>query len=276
MLYVIFFSLVGGLFSLVGGALLLAKKSKLNKFAYYATPFAAGSLIAAVFLDLLKEGLEVGDSSSLMTAALVGILVFFLAERFLYWFHHHHDADENKKAVSKTLIIFGDMAHNFMDGIAIGAAFLVSPATGIVTVLVVAAHEIPQEIGDFGLLIDRGMKRSKVLIANVLTSLATTLAAVTVYALGDSNKLPLGVMLGLSAGFLLYIAMSDVLPSLHPHKKTKKRTFLDSQTIMLLLGVVIVAIAVNMAHDFLPEDSHNHSGATMSEHADYDMHDHDH
>src|SRR5690606_20277372 len=148
-------------------------------------------------------------------ATLIGMLIFFFAERFLRWFHHHHE-DEGS-AASRPLIIAGDLIHNAMDGVAIAAAFLLDPATGVVTTIAVAAHEIPQEIGDFGLLLARGMRRRRVLLVNVLRALATTAPAVLTSALGDGDKLPVGFLLGLSACFLLYIAASDVIPSIHEH-----------------------------------------------------------
>jgi len=156
-LYVIFFSLIGGLFSLVGGVILLANKGVAQKIGYYATPFAAGALLGAAFFDLLPEGLEMNDGNSIFYWVVVGIIIFFLLEHYLHWFHHHHDhTDSKNKKATAPLIIIGDTMHNFIDGIVIGAAFLVNIPAGIATTLAVAAHEIPQEIGDFGVLLKRG------------------------------------------------------------------------------------------------------------------------
>src|SRR5690606_37907356 len=111
---------------------------------------------------------------------------FFFAEGFLRWFHHHHEHDKNEDP--RTLLVsLGDMLHNILDGVAIGAAFLISPATGFVTTIAVAAHEIPQEIGDFGLLLSKGMSRTKVLTVNLATAVATVIAAVGVFILGDQG-----------------------------------------------------------------------------------------
>ncbi len=262
MYYVIIFSLIGGLFSLGLAALLLSRKDLAKNLAKYATPFAAGGLLAAVFLDLLKEGIEVASADTLFIATLVGILLFFYAERFLRWFHHHHAEDSKEKDPSVALIIAGDTLHNALDGVAIAAAFLVSIPTGIVTTLAVAAHEIPQEIGDFGLLLSKGMERSKVLLVNVLSALATVVAAVITFGLGNTETLPIGVLLGLSAGFLLYIAMSDIIPTIHEH--APKHKLLSPQPLLLLLGVVVVGLSINLAHGFLHEDTaetdhHSHS-----------------
>ncbi len=246
--HIIFFSLIGGVFSLLGGILLLSSKRNANQLAKYATPFAAGALLAAVFLDLLKEGIEQEDPNSVLVWALVGILAFFLAERFLHWFHHHHQ-HSGQADPTQSLIVIGDTIHNALDGVAIAAGFLVSVPTGIVTTLAVAAHEIPQEVGDFGLLLHKGMPRRKVLMVNVLSALATTVMAILTFTLGAADRLPVGALLGLSAGFLLYIAMSDIIPELH-EKSPNKRLF-DVQPLLLLLGVVMVGLVISVSHHYI-------------------------
>ena len=246
--HIIFFSLVGGVFSLVGGFLLLRNKNTANALAKYATPFAAGALLAAVFMDLLKEGITEADPAMVLSWAMFGVVVFFFAERFLHWFHHHHQ-DSGHANPDTGLIILGDTIHNALDGVAIAASFLISIPTGIVTTLAVAAHEIPQEIGDFGLLLSKGMKPARVIWANVLSALATTVAAVTTFAIGSADKLPLGMLLGISAGFLLYIAMSDIIPDIHEH--SPKHKLFDWQPFMLLVGVVVVAVSIQISHKYI-------------------------
>lgn len=263
--HVIFFSLIGGVFSLIGGLLLLSRKSSAQALAKYATPFAAGALIAAVFLDLLKEGLHEADVDTVLVSTVIGILIFFVAERALHWFHHHH---QHKGAPDPTtgLVVVGDTLHNAIDGVAIAAAFLVSVPTGIVTTIAVAAHEIPQEIGDFGLLLHKGMSRQKVLMVNVLSALATTLAAVVTFALGSTDSLSLGVLLGISSGFLLYIAMSDIIPEIH--ENAPKKRLLDWQPLMLILGVIIVGLAINLAHGYIEVDDHDTETTIIEAHQD--------
>lgn len=248
-LQVLLLSLVGGIFSLIGGVLLLRSRKMASKLAKYATPFAAGALLAAVFLDLLKDGIEESSVDTVLAAALIGMLAFFMGERFLSWFHHHHSDENNKGTVSKSLIIIGDTIHNALDGIAIAAAFLISPATAVVTTIAVAAHEIPQEIGDFGLLLSRGMRRKHVLLVNALSALATILFALITFALGSTDKLPVGFLLGLSAGFLLYIAASDIIPEIH--ENTPKHKLFDWRPLLLVAGVVVVAVSVRLAHHFI-------------------------
>jgi zinc and cadmium transporter len=245
--HIIIFSLLGSVFSLAGGVVLLSKQKWADKLAKYAMPFAAGSLLSAVFLDLLLDGMEQADANTVLTACLAGIVLFFLAERFLHWFHHHHQHENRDPQLN--LIIAGDTIHNALDGVAIAAAFLVSVPTGIVTTIAVAAHEIPQEIGDFGLMLSKGMKRGRVLLVNFVSALATVVFALITFALGSADRLPLGLLIGLSAGFLLYIATSDIIPEIH--EQSPKAKLFDWQPVLLVLGVVVVGAAIKIAHRFL-------------------------
>lgn len=274
--HVIFFSLIGGVFSLIGAALLFGSKKNAVKLAHYATPFAGGALLAAVFLDLLKDGVEVGSADTVLMATLIGAVAFFLAEGFLHWFHHHHEGESEKSDSSIPLIIIGDTLHNALDGVAIAAAFLVSVPTGIVTTLAIAAHEIPQEIGDFGLLLARGMKRRKVLLVNIMSAVATTIMAVITFAIGSSEKIPTGILLGLSAGFLLYIAMSDIIPTVHQHHKTskEKRQLFDVQAMLFVLGAVVVGLFIQVAHLYIHEHTELEQAATNSRFQQIEAHEH--
>lgn len=250
--HIIFYSLVGGVFSLLGGLLMLSHKKVAENLAAYATPFAAGALLAAVFMDLLKDGLEAASTDTVLLSAMIGLVAFFFAERFLHWFHHHHQHKEKGHSDPAIgLIVVGDTIHNALDGIAIAAAFLISVPTGIVTTFAVAAHEIPQEVGDFGLLLAKGMHRAKVLWVNIFSALATTVVAVITFALGSDSRLPVGALIGLSAGFLLYIAASDIIPEIH-EKASNKRLF-ELQPLLLLLGVVVVTLSIQLAHHFVSE-----------------------
>lgn len=245
---VIFFSLIGGIFSLIGGALLLTSKRRAKAIAEYVTPFAAGALLAAAFLDLLKEGLEMGSSEAVLRWTLAGLLLFFLLESLLNWFHHHHEHKDNHVDPTVSLVIIGDTVHNFIDGAAIAAAFLISVPTGIVTTLAVAAHEIPQEIGDFGLMLNKGLKRSHVLWVNVMSALATTVGAVIFFKLGQDNEPLVVALLGLTAGFFIYIAVSDIIPSIHD---SKTRRTLNIKSLLLLLGVAVVGVTTTVVRSFI-------------------------
>ncbi len=255
--YVILFSLIGGLFSLIGGVILLANKRVAQKVGYLATPFAAGALLGAAFFDLLPEALEINDGKITFYWVVTGIILFFLLEHYLHWFHHHHEhSGENKqKKTTAPLIIIGDTVHNFIDGIIIGAAFLISIPAGIATTLAIAAHEIPQEIGDFGVLLKRGMRRLHVLLWNAVSALATLVAALLTFWLGDSSALPLGPIFALAAGLFIYIAASDLIPTIHDDAKGR---FAHFSAILLILGVLVVAGVSYVAHEQLHDIEHSH------------------
>lgn len=253
---VIFFSLIGGLFSLLGGLLLLSRKQTAAALARYATPFAAGALLAAAFFDLLPEAIERNAEGAAGRWVLGGILLFFLLEHFLRWFHHHHEHESEVMDTPAPLIVIGDSIHNLLDGIAIGAAFLINVPTGIVTAIAVAAHEIPQEIGDFGLLLKYGLDRKKVILINAASALMSTLGAVVTFWIGSEASLPLGALLGVTAGMFIYIAASDLIPTIHEGVKGKASLLAAG---LLLLGVLTVGITTEIAHEYLPEETHGHS-----------------
>ena len=243
---IIVFALLGSVVSMAGGLLLLKSKTSAKKLAKYATPFAAGALLAAVFIDLLPEGLGIDKADTVLISTLVGLLIFFYLERFLRWFHHHEHAENNSEQFSpKSLVIVGDTIHNALDGVVIASAFLVSVPAGVAATVAVAAHEIPQEIGDFGLLLAMGMSRKRVALVNLASALSTVLAAVVTFWLGGQNHLPLGVMLGMSSGLLLYIAVADIIPSIH--EESSKKGLSDIRPVLLLVGVLVVAITIAFA-----------------------------
>jgi len=243
-LQVFFWSLAGGLLSLVGGLILLGLKKHV-KLAEYATAFAAGALLASAFLDMLPEALEDSNVQLATTSVLAGIVIFFLLELFLSWFHRHGNRDKSSVDPVVPMIVLGDLIHNFLDGIAIAAAFLISPTSGIIVTLAVAAHEIPQEVGDFGLLLHKGVSRKKVLLINIFSTFATVIAAVVFYAIGDSLNLSFGPLLGLAAGFFIYIASSDIIPSIHSSKSQKTKL---KKALTMLLGITVVWLAIISLH----------------------------
>lgn len=231
---------------MLGGIILLKFKLKAEHISTLITPFAAGTLLAAAFLDLLKESAEAGSYEQGLMGALLGILAFFFLERFLSWFHHHHTHEHGVMKDPKiNMIIIGDSLHNLIDGVAIGAAFIVSPQAGIVASLAVAAHEIPQEIGDFGLLLSKGLKKSKVLLLNLISAMLSTVSASLIFLLGNSREFNTSALLGLIAGMFIYIAVSDIIPEIH--KKTSKKD-VNISSVMLVLGVLVVIVLLQLLH----------------------------
>ncbi len=274
LLYLILAIVVGSAISLLGGALLFTTKKRRDQAILLAMPFGAGALLAAAFFDLLPESFEVGDPRELLIWALGGFLGFFVLERSASWFHHHHEhSDENKHKSQRALIIFGDLMHNAIDGVAIGAAFVANPALGFITTLAVSAHEIPKELGTFALLLSRGWKDRTVLLANVATAVATLVTAVSVYLLGSSEHIPVAPLLAVTAGFFIYIAASDIIPDIH--QQPRRRGMLQAGT--LLIGIVLVGGVITALHSSGLHD-HAHQQASDShaeeQHTEDDHHDH--
>lgn len=247
----------GSLVSLIGGLYLIYGKKGVGKLQKAAVPFAAGALLAAAFLDLLPEAGEMDEPKAVAFWTLGGFVAFFILERSLSWFHHHHDdasSDGHRQTIG--LIVIGDTVHNFIDGLAIGAAFVVSPATGIITTLAIAAHEIPQEIGDFGLMLSKGMAKQKVLLVNVVSALATVLGAAIVYWLGDTLDINQAALLAVTAGFFVYIAASDIIPTIHAEPRRKVANL---QTLILLFGIMFVGVTSSVAHNFVHHETEESS-----------------
>lgn len=244
--YIIVFTLVGSVISLIGGVILLYKEKFALKISHFLTAFAAGALLSTAFFDLLPEAAEhmeeLGLDVNIPLWTLLGILGFFLLERFI---HHHHDhtshTEEEKKSIIP-LVIVGDSLHNFTDGVAIAATFLISIPLGIVTALAVAAHEIPQEIGDFGLMLNKGMRRKRVLLINLFSSLAAIAGAILTYIYQESLEQYLPVILAVTSGFFIYIALANLIPEIH-NRDNQKVAFWE--TVMLLLGVIVVYLAIS-------------------------------
>lgn len=208
--------LVGSVVSLAGGAIIFLVRKRRVRAINIALPLGAGALLAAAFFDLLPEAFDLGDPATLLGWSLTGFIAFFLFERLASWFHHHHQHGSNESHESQNyMVIVGDLLHNIIDGIAIGASFIANPLTGIVTTFAVSAHEIPKELGTFGILLSRGWRDKRVLLANVLTAIGTLVAAIVTYSVGQSLELPIGVLLAVTAGMFIYIAASDVIPDIH-------------------------------------------------------------
>lgn len=239
--YIILFSFIGSVISLVGGLLLLLAEKFALKISHFLSSFAAGTLLGTAFFDLLPEASSATtDKTSIFIWTLLGILIFFLLERFI----HHHDQGSHpadKKSLVP-LIVVGDTVHNFLDGIAMAATFLVSIPLGIVTSLAVAAHEIPQEIGDFGLMLGKGVKRGRVLFINFTSALVALAGAILTYLVRDLIIDVLPAVLSLTAGFFIYIAVANLIPEIH-NNDNKKVAFWE--TIFLLAGVVVVWLIIS-------------------------------
>ncbi len=214
--------LIVSIISFVGALTLLSKFIKFDKMMFWFVSFAAGAMLSAAFFDLIPEAVAADGNLPIFGFVFLGMTLFFLIEKLLYWHHchhgscnsHHGHAHKGMKPVG-ILNLVGDGVHNFMDGAIIASSYLVSPHLGIVSTIAVILHEIPQEIGDFSILIYAGFSKSKALFFNFLSALTAVLGAVVAYFFANSVASAEPVMLAMAAGGFIYIAAADLIPELH-------------------------------------------------------------
>ena len=200
--------------------------------------YAVGALLGVSMLKLLPSTLEQLPSSHVFTTLLIGILIFFVLEKLVLWRHcHTHDCEVHDGSVLPVLV--GDAFHNFVDGAAIAAAVMVSVPVGVSLAVAVAAHEIPQEVGDFAILLHAGYSRSKALLLNVLSAGASAVGAVAAFVLLDTLPGILPYFLVLSAASFLYVAMADLIPGLH-----RGRTDASSMRQIVLIAAGVATMLV--------------------------------
>lgn len=233
--------------ALVGGVLLLYKKSWARFLSKYLISFAIGSLLGVSFLELLPEAIGLQPAGNVLVYSLIGMIVFYLGEKTLLWYHHHsldhivgngkeHPEEERVHPVGY-LIAFGDTFHNFLDGVVIAASFLVDTRLGFLTSLAVLFHELPQEIGDFAIMLHAKFSRTKVIVYNLLSQLAAVVGAfVGVFYLPSFGNLEASII-ALAAGGFIYIASTDLLPETHRERRLGKSVI---QLVLLILGVLTI------------------------------------
>lgn len=264
---IIIFTAVGGILSVMAAALfLLLPENQRNKVLPHGISFAIGALLAVSFWGLIPHAFEEVNAEQfqlLSGTILAGILGFFVLEKLLIWRHchhgsceahgddehnhsHDHDAHGHGHKSAGTLILLGDSIHNFVDGVLIAAAFLTDVKLGIVTSLAVAAHEIPQEVGDFAILLQSGYSKSKALFYNILASLGTVVGGILAYFWLEDLHESLPFFLALAASSFIYIAVADLIPSLH--KRTDIKTSLQ-QIALIASGVILISTLHGFAHN---------------------------
>lgn len=228
-------SIAAALVSLVGGLFVIFNDEKVRKATHYIVSFAIGALFSVSFLDLIPEAIEMGSVESVMPYVLLGILMFFLLEKFIFWYHCH----DGKCPVHtySYIVLWGDFLHNFVDGIILGLTFLVDMRLGFITTIAIILHEIPQEIGDFGILIHGGFSRKKALWYNFLSALSVIIGGVLTYFIGAALEPFLPKALGLIAGAFIYLAAVDLMPELHEYPKL-------SHTLIQILFIIVGALLV--------------------------------
>lgn len=234
-----YFSLIASLIissiSLIGLLFLSVKKEFIKKITLFLVSFAVGALLGDAFIHLIPESFESNLSLSPSILILIGILLFFILEKFLLW-HHCHEVDchqDNKHII--TLNLVGDGVHNFIDGALIAASFNVSYLVGMTTTIAVVLHEIPQEIGDFGIMIHHGLSIPKAIFYNFLSALTSVLGVVFIFLLNLDFSV---YLVPVTAGGFIYLAVADLIPELHRHD-TKISTSVI-QLICILLGLTLM------------------------------------
>ena len=247
-------ALAGGVFATAAAAgTLVLHRSWISRIV----SFAVGALLGAVFLELLPHALETGDAERVMATVLAGLLAFFALEKLVLWRHAHgHDAHEDDAEESEhehalhadgtdqgrsgLMILIGTSVHNFCDGVVIAASFLASSALGVATTVAIVAHAVPQQVGDFAVLVHSGYARSRAFVYNVSVAIATLAGALAGYvALADMQQ-ALPTALAIAASSLLYVAVADLIPSLHRRPEPLETA---KQLLLIGLGIAVIALA---------------------------------
>jgi len=222
LLWIIAATMVDGLVSMVGAVTLVLKKETLNKLLMVLVAFSTGTLLGGAFFHLMPEALEAMKPSVAFNYLLAGFILFFLIEKLLHW-HHCHEEHCEVHAFTY-LILFGDGIHNFIDGLVIAASFLVSIPFGIVTTLLILGHELPQELGDFGVLLHGGFSARKALAFNFLSQMTAVAGGIAGFLISGAAGFT-SLLLPFAAGGFVYIAASDLVPELHKEKRLGKSMF---------------------------------------------------
>lgn len=236
-LYILASVAIVSLISLVGVLAIAVNPEKLKKILLYLVAFSAGALLGDVFIHIVPEMSASGFSSLSGIYIVAGITLFFILEQFVWW---HHSHSEHKEEIHSMVYLtqVGDTLHNFIDGMIIAAAYFVSVPVGIATTIAVIFHEIPQEIGNFAVLVHGGWKINKALFMNFLSALSAVLGALVIMVfLRNTAEVPMW-LIALAASSFIYIAMSDILPELQKEKNGVKSLFL---VICFILGILAMS-----------------------------------
>jgi zinc and cadmium transporter len=240
--------------SLIGVIFLSLSEGILKKLLLPFVSFATGAMLGNVFAHLLPEALaEAGDPSHALLLVLAGMLLSFIIEKVIHWHHCHHLGCEHHARPAGKMILLGDGVHNFLDGMLIAAAYLIDIRIGVATTIAVVLHEIPQEIGDFSVLVHSGYTVRRALLLNLVSALTSVAGAIIVLVLSVPVEGAELVLLPIAAGNFLYIAGSDLIPELHKEYRPMQGI---AQLVLVLAGIVLmVALARG-------SDPHDQQGAS--------------
>ncbi|MCB9798470.1 ZIP family metal transporter [Candidatus Nomurabacteria bacterium] len=238
-LYAIISTLIVSAISLVGIFTLSLKAEKLERFLFVLVSFSAGTLLGDAFLHLIPEIAETCSFDLLVSfGILAGIGVMLFLEKVIHW-HHCHSPSKHKSHAFAKMNLIGDALHNFLDGLVIGAAYTVSIPIGIATTIAVILHEIPQEIGDFGVLLQGGYKKGQALLLNFFIGLFALLGTVLALSLSKWSEDASHALVPFAAGTFIYIALADLFPEIHKETKLGKSLL---QLIAFVFGIGVMAL----------------------------------
>ncbi|MBU1424873.1 MAG: ZIP family metal transporter [Gammaproteobacteria bacterium] len=240
-------SFLGGFLSVAAAALFALNAN--TRWIGMLVSYAIGALLGAVFLDILPEAIRLAPNVALVSSTvLLGILLFFTLEKVLIWRHCHrencdahepHSHNETDHGRSGTMVIVGDTFHNFVDGIIIAAAFLTDLHLGLATALAIIAHEIPQEVGDFAILLHSGYSKMRAFQLNLISSFATLVGGIIAYFALQGMQGFIPYLLALAASSMIYVAVADLIPGLHKRTRIKDTV---QQVSLIVLGVATVGL----------------------------------
>ncbi len=254
--WVIAATILGGVLSVLCAAL-FALNSRMQAYLGAMVSYAIGALLSAVFLDILPEAVKMTTNIAMLSGTvLFGILLFFILEKLVLWRHCHQEHCEGHELIahehnhdhgrSGMMIMVGDTFHNFVDGVIIAAAFLTDMHLGIVTALAIIAHEIPQEVGDFAILLHSGYGKVKALKLNLISSFAAVAGGILGYLTLQTMRSWIPFLLALAAASMLYVAVADLIPGLH--KRAQLRDTVQ-QVVLIVLGIATVALTISVIRD---------------------------
>lgn len=246
LVYILLSAFLVSLISFVGALSLFFKEKFLNKILLVLVALSAGALMGGAFLHLLPEAVETAGVENILKVfgfVLIGFCLFYILEEFIKWHHHHSTNHSREECCDKSikpfsyLILFSDGLHNFLDGLIIAGSFVVSPISGLATTLAVALHEIPQELGDFGVLVYGGLTKGKALLFNFLSALLAVLGGLVGFFLAQKIGFNIVYLLPFAAGNFIYIACSDLIPEI-------KKDFSPSKALgyfcVFILGILLM------------------------------------
>ncbi len=245
--WILLFCLLGGVLSVLAAALfLLIDERRRARMLPHFVSFSIGALLGAALLGLLPQALEAHNATGtrlIPLTVLLGLLGFFVLEKMVLWRHCHvqdcevHVSEQTVQSSAGVLILVGDGIHNFVDGVLIGAAFLTDIHLGIVTSFAVAAHEIPQEVGDFAVLLHSGFNRKRAFLYNIISSFTTVIGGVLAYYSLNQLQHLLPYVLAVAASSFMYVAVADLIPGLHRRVEVSATV---QQIVLIGTGVMVI------------------------------------